>query len=153
MQIGRIVGLLHILIVISSPHALSSDPPVVQKPRIWAVPINGDIALTGRLDDARWKLAQAIEVKYEIQPGENTPAAQRTVGVYQFTTELFLRIIGQYDQFNKVIDIYPLFSYKLNPFRIFYAGSTYSGSDFGDPFGVNETVRQYFVKLQYLIRS
>jgi hypothetical protein len=77
----------------------------------------------------------------------------RTNAVYQFTAEIFLRFIAQYDQFNKAIDIYPLLSYKLNPYTIFYAGSTYSLSDFGDPFGIKQTARQYFVKLQYLIRS
>jgi len=77
----------------------------------------------------------------------------RTVGIYQFTSELLLRLIGQYDQFNNKIDIYPLFSYKLNPYTIFYAGSTYSLSDYGPPFGTEQTVRQYFLKLQYLIRT
>ena len=77
----------------------------------------------------------------------------RLLGLYQFTPELYLRVIGQYDQFNKALDFYPLFSYKLNPFTIFYAGSTYSMSDFGDPFGVKQTARQYFLKLQYLLRS
>jgi hypothetical protein len=77
----------------------------------------------------------------------------RAVGIYQFTPELFLRVIGQHDQFNKAIDFYPLFSYKLNPYTIFYAGSTYSLSDFGTPYGVRQTARQYFLKLQYLLRS
>jgi hypothetical protein len=77
----------------------------------------------------------------------------RAVGIYQFNAQFFLRLIGQYDQFNKVIDIYPLLSYKLNPYSIFYAGSTYSLSDFGDPYGVRQTARQYFLKLQYLFRS
>ncbi len=77
----------------------------------------------------------------------------RTVGIYQFTPEFFLRVIGQYDQFNKAIDFYPLFSYKLNPYTIFYAGSTYSLSDFGPPYGVKQTARQFFLKLQYLLRS
>ncbi|MCX6133106.1 MAG: hypothetical protein NTU47_04750 [Ignavibacteriales bacterium] len=77
----------------------------------------------------------------------------RVMGIYQFTPELFLRVIGQYDHFNKGIDFYPLFSYKLNPFTIFYAGSTYALSDFGSPFGFKQTARQYFLKLQYLLRS
>jgi hypothetical protein len=77
----------------------------------------------------------------------------RTVGIYQFTSELFLRVIGQYDQFDKPIDFYPLFSYKLNPYTIFYVGSTYSLSDFGSPYGIKQTARQYFLKLQYLIRT
>ena len=77
----------------------------------------------------------------------------RVMGIYQFTPEVFLRVIGQYDQFNKAVDLYPLLSYKLNPFTIFYAGSTYDLSDFGSPFGVRQTARQYFLKLQYLLRS
>jgi hypothetical protein len=77
----------------------------------------------------------------------------RAVGIFQFTPELFLRLIGQYDQFDKAIDVYPLLSYKLNPYTIFYAGSTYSLIDFGPPFGVRQTSRQFFLKLQYLLRS
>ena len=77
----------------------------------------------------------------------------RTVCIYQFTSEFLLRLIGQYDQFNQKIDIYPLFSYKVNPYTIFYAGSTYSLTDYGTPFGTRGTARQYFLKLQYLIRT
>lgn len=77
----------------------------------------------------------------------------RTVCVYQFTPEFLVRLIGQYDQFNRKIDIYPLISYKLNPYTIFYAGSTYSLTDYGYPFGVQQTARQYFLKLQYLWRT
>ena len=77
----------------------------------------------------------------------------QTTGIFQFTREIFLRMIGQYDELNGEIDIYPLLSYKLNPYTIFYAGSTYTLSDFGDPFGIQTSARQYFVKLQYLIRS
>jgi hypothetical protein len=77
----------------------------------------------------------------------------RAVGIYQFTPEVFLRIIGQYDEFNKAVDIFPLVSYKLNAYTIFYIGSTYDLSDFGDPYGFKQTSRQYFLKLQYLFRS
>jgi len=53
------------------------------------------------------------------------------------------------------VNVYPLLSYKLNPFTIFYAGSTYDGRDFDDSRRNNfiQTQRQFFVKLQYLIRS
>ncbi len=76
----------------------------------------------------------------------------RATGIYQFSKEMFLRVIGQYDQFNKIFDIYPLLSYKLSAYTIFYAGSTYSLTDFGYPFGTRTTARQYFLKFQYLIR-
>ena len=77
----------------------------------------------------------------------------RAVGIYQFTAELFFRLITQYDSFDKSFDVYPLLSYKLNPFTIFYAGATTNVHDYGDPFGLRQTARQFFVKLQYLVRS
>ncbi len=77
----------------------------------------------------------------------------RAVGIYQFTPEVFLRVISQYDEFNKAVSVFPLISYKLNPYTIFYVGSTYDLSDFGNPYGFRETSRQYFLKLQYLFRS
>lgn len=77
----------------------------------------------------------------------------RGTGAYQFTPELFLRVIGQYNQFDKTMEVYPLVSYKLNPLTIFYAGSTYAMTDFGEPYRIRSTARQYFIKLQYLIRT
>ena len=77
----------------------------------------------------------------------------RMVGIYQFTEAVFLRFIGQYDEFSRAFDLYPLLSYKLNPYTIFYVGSTYSLLDLGDPYGFKQTSRQYFLKLQYLFRS
>ena len=74
----------------------------------------------------------------------------RVTGIYQFSGDCFVRLIGQYDQFNSAIELDPLFSYKLNPFTIFYAGSTHSFTRYGDPFGMTPTERQFFVKLQYL---
>ncbi len=73
--------------------------------------------------------------------------------IYQFNDQIFLRLIGQYDQFNKAIEIDPLFSYKLNPFTIFYAGSTESLTNYDDQFGIRQTGRQFFIKLQYLWRD
>lgn len=77
----------------------------------------------------------------------------RTTATYQFTSEFFLRMIGQYNSFDRIIDLYPLFSYKLNPFTIFYAGFTSSMTEFDQPYGFKQTVRQFFLKLQYLWRS
>ncbi len=75
---------------------------------------------------------------------------------YQFNRNLFFRLITQYDSFDKRFDVDPLLSYKLNPFTIFYIGSTHDIVDYGsspthDRFV--ETNRQIFVKLQYLWRS
>ncbi|HUL44513.1 MAG TPA: carbohydrate binding family 9 domain-containing protein [Bacteroidota bacterium] len=77
----------------------------------------------------------------------------RGTAIYDFTAALFLRLIVQYDEFSGETDIYPLLSYKLNPYTIFYAGSTFSDNDFGQVYGMRETSRQFFLKLQYLIRS
>lgn len=77
----------------------------------------------------------------------------RMVGIYQFSNKVFIRLIGQYDQFQKTVEIDPLFSYKLNPFTIFYAGSTHSMENYGDPYGIVQTGRQFFIKLQYLWRD
>jgi hypothetical protein len=77
----------------------------------------------------------------------------RTTGIYQFSPEFFIRLIGEYNQFGKTFQFYPLVSYKLNPFTIFYAGSTHNLYDFENPHGVQQTERQFFVKLQYLWRN
>ena len=77
----------------------------------------------------------------------------RLAGIYHLTGDLFVRLISQYDQFNRAVEIDPLVSYKLNPFTIFYAGSTHSMTQFGGEFGIRQTARQFFVKLQYLWRE
>lgn len=77
----------------------------------------------------------------------------RVVSIYQFSNKVFVRLIGQYDQFQKQVEIDPLFSYRLNAFTVFYAGSTHSLENFGEPYGIIQTERQFFIKLQYLWRG
>jgi hypothetical protein len=77
----------------------------------------------------------------------------RSVAAYQFTTEIFLRGIIQYNSFEKSFHVYPLFSYKLNAFTTFYVGLTNDYLDYGDARGFATTCRQFFLKLQYLIRN
>jgi hypothetical protein len=77
----------------------------------------------------------------------------RLSGIYQFNNRMFARLIAQYDQFGKRIEIDPLFSYKINPFTIFYAGSTHSIEKYNEPYGFTQTGRQFFVKIQYLWRD
>jgi len=77
----------------------------------------------------------------------------RFTGIYQFSSDVFFRLIGQYDEFSKAVEIDPLLSYKLNPFTICYAGSTHDLSDFGSPYGFEQTQRQFFIKVQYLWRE
>jgi hypothetical protein len=77
----------------------------------------------------------------------------RTLAAYQFTSEVFLRGIVQYNSFDRSFNVYPLFSYKLNAFTTCYAGLTNDYLDFGRDFGFTTTARQFFMKLQYLLRS
>ena len=44
-----------------------------------AVKIQNDIQLTGKLSDPLWKSAPTVECPFEVSPGENTPATQRTL--------------------------------------------------------------------------
>jgi hypothetical protein len=71
---------------------------------------------------------------------------------YQFTRELFLRLIIQYDDFDEAFDIEPLLSYELNPFTVFYIGSGYNYGDIDDSGNMTLSSRQFFAKFQYLFR-
>ncbi len=48
------------------------------KQSLRALRIDGDVELTGTLSDPRWNQAPTAEIRYEIMPGENTPATVRT---------------------------------------------------------------------------
>ena len=52
---------------------------------------------------------------------------------------------------DKSVSVEPLLSYKLNPFTIFYVGSSHALDE--GPAGKNfsERSRQFFAKLQYLV--
>lgn len=76
----------------------------------------------------------------------------RTKFSYQFTLNMFLRLVLQYDHFDRDFQVEPLLSYKLNPFTIFYVGSTQAFDKFDGETGMTETNRQFFLKFQYLIR-
>ena len=73
---------------------------------------------------------------------------------YQFTKELFIRIVVQYNDFNQRLDIEPLMTYKLNPFSVFFIGSTHGSFDDANIRGLDfvQADRQYFMKFQYLFR-
>jgi hypothetical protein len=80
---------------------------------------------------------------------------------YQFTRELFLRLVLQYDDFEGELNIEPLLSYELNPFSVFYVGASVNEFDFDhetrDPMertgdGFEPTEWQVFFKFQYFFR-
>jgi hypothetical protein len=81
---------------------------------------------------------------------------------YQFSKSLFLRVVGEYVDDSESIAVDPLLSYKINPFTVFFLGSSHSFASFEDdpttppvevtdP-GYRQTDRLFFVKFQYLIR-
>lgn len=76
----------------------------------------------------------------------------RTKFNYQFTRELMARLVIQYDDFDQDFDVEPLVSYKLNPFTIFYVGSTHAYEKFDGHDGLTQTGQQFFLKFQYLVR-
>lgn len=74
---------------------------------------------------------------------------------YQFTREFSLRLVTEYNRFSDNFSLEPLFSYKINPFTIFYAGMTQNKQNYTDKniYQVNDwttTSRQFFMKFQYL---
>ena len=78
----------------------------------------------------------------------------RTRTMLQFNRELSLRIVTQYVDFGDGgLSLEPLLMYRLNPFSIFYVGMTDRFADYGGLTGYAETERQFFVKLQYLLRT
>ena len=62
----------------------------------------------------------------------------------------------------KDLQVDPLLSYKINPFTVFFVGSSHSFNDFKDDpntpareienEGYRQTERLFFVKFQYLFR-
>ncbi|MGD2216258.1 MAG: DUF5916 domain-containing protein [Gemmatimonadales bacterium] len=72
--------------------------------------------------------------------------------VLQFTREFFVRLVVQYDDFDKALSFEPLITYRLNPFSMFYIGSTHGYLDYSQPGGFRQAERQFFAKFQYLFR-
>ena len=84
-----------------------------------------------------------------------------------FSRELSLRFVVQYNNFSETWDLDPLITYQMNPFTLFYIGTTYDyEKDYGlDPSGdfyaadgdrscdmTRLKSRQFFMKLQYLFQ-
>lgn len=80
-----------------------------------------------------------------------------------FSRQLFVRAVIQYNDFNERLDLEPLLTYRINPFTVFFVGSTNQIRHYEpdpDPDEVDVVTestwrsaqRQYFAKLQYLFR-
>jgi hypothetical protein len=75
----------------------------------------------------------------------------------QVFRELSARIVFQYNDRSDTWDVDPLVTYQINPFSIFYVGSTQDYQEMdkveGSSGGWTLTGRQYFLKLQYLFQT
>jgi hypothetical protein len=81
---------------------------------------------------------------------------------YQFSSKLFFRVIGEYVDDIESYSVDPLLSYKINPFTVFFVGSSHAFDNFEDDPGTTpveiaqpgykQTERLFFVKFQYLFR-
>lgn len=75
----------------------------------------------------------------------------RNITTLQFTKQLFLRNIVQYNTFSKTFSIYPLINFRFNAFTMFCAGMTQDLLNYNQPdYKFVTSGYQYFVKLQYL---
>jgi len=81
----RLLSLL--LPILSVAFIALANSPSVEKPKFHATLIERPIQLSGRLDDPLWRLAQPVELPYEIQPAENTPASQKTLAYALYDKE------------------------------------------------------------------
>lgn len=67
------------IVAIAVDPIYASDSTNADKFRIRATRIDGELNLSGKLDDPRWRLAEEIWLDYEIQPGENIPLPRKPV--------------------------------------------------------------------------
>jgi len=76
----------------------------------------------------------------------------RTRTEYQISRELIFRFVVQYNDFSKRLNFEPLLTYKINPFSVFFIGSTHNSSESVLTDNFMQSERQFFMKFQYLFR-
>lgn len=77
----------------------------------------------------------------------------------QLTRRAFLRLVTEYDEFDRRLVLEPLFTYRLDPFSFFFVGASYEFEDSptgptavaGASDGRRLRSRQLFAKFQYLL--
>ncbi|UCE24828.1 MAG: hypothetical protein JSU74_01900, partial [Candidatus Zixiibacteriota bacterium] len=82
----------------------------------------------------------------------------RTKAYYYFSRKFNIRLVAQYNDIYETLNIDPLVTYRINPFTVFYLGTSYeycemTGTENGfEEDNVYLNQRQFFVKLQYLFQ-
>lgn len=66
-----------VLLFLSTSNGQSEK--VSSKPVLNIIKIDKPIEINGKLDNPVWLLADPIEVNYEIRPGDNSPAKEKTI--------------------------------------------------------------------------
>jgi len=110
-----------------------------------------DIEPVSRLKTSfTWTIAKLNDLKDSTEFYQGNIV--RNITTLQFTKQLFLRNIVQYNTFSKTFSIYPLLNYKFNAFTMFCAGMTQDLLNYNQPdYKFKTSGYQYFVKLQYLL--
>lgn len=127
--------------------------------RTLATPVRGtarDLEFWGRIRPSSWASISPSLVHSRLRGPDGGEIFSgyilRTRTDLQFTRELFLRVIVQYNDFAQELAIEPLVTYRANPFTLVYLGSTRGYRDLGEESRWTRTSTQYFTKVQYLIR-
>jgi hypothetical protein len=115
-----------------------------------AASLNGELKPTSRLVIAPSAAYQRMDDRDGNELFAGYVARSRMT--YQFTRELFARVVVQYNDFKETFTFEPLLMYRLNPLSIVYVGSSHGYTAFDEPYGFEQTNRQLFVKVQYLLR-
>lgn len=78
----------------------------------------------------------------------------RTRMNYQINRELSIRLVMEYNDYDRSLSLEPLLTYRINPFSVFYLGSSHGYESFGRQrfFDKIESERQIFAKIQYLFQ-
>jgi len=93
--------------------------------------------------------------KIDLDENYFTGYIVRLSGRYQFNKSLSVRLISEYNDFQKKLLVQPLFQWNPNPFTIFYVGGNQNalreeiGKDYGSLY---MNTSQFFIKFQYLIK-
>jgi hypothetical protein len=138
------------------------DVPFLAKERSFRV--SATLRPTSRFrwdNDYRYQRFDQIEGTTNMIPHEDHKEYNfRSKFTYQFTSRLFVRLIAQYSKEsgdNGYLEFDPLISYKINPFTVFFIGSTHDYLDartdtsVGTP-DFRQSTRTFFIKFQYLFR-
>lgn len=86
--VTRHAVLILIALVVASPGLADTH----RVPRV-----EGALDLDGRLDEDLWRRAVAVELDYEVHPGENIPAPVRTVAYFAYNESHLLAAVRAYD--------------------------------------------------------